>query len=341
MIRSSNGSASRPLARLCAALFGMALLSSTAAADAGSDADTTAPRVSVVVSVLPLATFANAVGGDRVAVRTMVLPGQSPATYDPSPKQIAALADADLYMRVGVPFEAAWMKRIQAANPDMPVLDLRDGLPLRPQERHMHDADEDQYGQEDGHEHEQQGEHGRGNSPAPPDPHALHAESDGMDPHVWTSPRLVRLMALAIRDALTRLDPDGAAVYAANQAAFDAELAALDGELSATLSGLEHRGFLVYHPAWGYFADAYGLTQIPIQREGKEPTARRLAALIEQARAEGTRVIFVQPQFDRRAAARVAHEIGGRVEAVDPLAPDYAENLRRVAGLFVAAQTPR
>jgi len=330
MIRSSNGSASRPLGRLCAALLGMALLSSTAAADADSDADTTAPRVSVVVSVLPLATFANAVGGDRVAVRTMVLPGQSPATYDPSPKQIAALADADLYMRVGVPFEAAWMKRIQAANPDMPVLDLRDGLPLRPQERHVHGPDED--------------ERGHGNGPAPPDPHALHdlyAESDGMDPHVWTSPRLVRLMAIAIRDALTRLDPDGAAVYAANQAAFDAELAALDGELSATLSGLEHRGFLVYHPAWGYFADAYGLTQIPIQREGKEPTARRLAALIEQARAEGTRVIFVQPQFDRRAAARVAHEIGGRVEAVDPLAPDYAENLRRVAGLFVAAQTPR
>jgi zinc transport system substrate-binding protein len=313
------------LLRMHAAVLALALLSSAAVAEPVATPVAPAPPLSVVVSVLPLATFVEAVGGERVAVRTMVLPGQSPATYDPSPKQIAALADADLYVRVGVPFEAAWMTRIQAANSDMPVLDLRDGLPLRPQENHVHGADE--------HEH--------GDNPDASERHAIHDEPDAMDPHVWTSPRLVRRMAVAIRDALTRLDPDGAALYAANQAAFDAELSALDSELSATFSGLEHRSFLVYHPAWGYFADAYGLTQIPIQREGKEPTARRLTALIEQARAAGTRVIFVQPQFDQRAAARVAHEIGGRVEAVDPLAPDYAANLRRVAGLFAAAQTPQ
>ncbi|MGB5733205.1 MAG: zinc ABC transporter substrate-binding protein, partial [Thiohalocapsa sp.] len=243
----------------------------------------------------------------------MVLPGQSPATYDPSPKQIAALADADLYVRVGVPFEDAWMPRIRAANPGMPVLDLRDGLPLRPQAQHDHVADG----------------------------HAMHDEAEGMDPHVWTSPRLAQRMAVAIRDALTALDPDGAAGYAANQAAFDARLAGLDAELSATLDQLESRNFLVYHPAWGYFADAYGLTQIPIEREGKQPSARRLTALIEQARAADTRVIFVQPQFDRRAAARVAQEIGGRVEAVDPLAADYFDNLRQIAELIAAAQDPR
>lgn len=272
----------------------------------------TAEPLSVFVSVLPLATFVEAVGGERVAVQPLVQPGQSPATYDPTPKQIAALADADLYLRVGVPFEAAWMKRIQAANPDMPVLDLRDDLSLRQQERHDHD--------DDGHQ-PMSGQH-------------MH---EAMDAHVWTSPRLVRRMAVAIRDALTRLDPDGAAVYAAHQAAFDADLETLDGELSATMSGLESRTFLVYHPAWGYFADAYGLTQIPIEREGKTPGARLLTALIEQARATGTRVIFVQPQFDRRAAERVAQAINGRVEAVDPLAPNYADNLRRVAGLIAAA----
>jgi len=310
------------------ALLGLALLSSAVADPAATPAATPvtpAPALSVVVSVLPLATFVEAVGGERVVVHTMVLPGQSPATYDPSPKQIAALADADLYLRVGVPFEAAWMKRIRAANSNMPVLDLRDGLPLRPQEDHVHDP----------HEHE----HGKGSDQ--PDAHAGQEAPEGMDAHVWTSPRLVQRMAVAIRDALTELDPDGADLYAANQAAFKTELAALDAELSAALSGLESRNFLVYHPAWGYFADAYGLTQIPIEREGKAPTARRLTALIQQARAAGTRVIFVQPQFDRRAAARVAHEIGGRVEAVDPLAPDYAANLRYVAGLIAAAQAPR
>ena len=281
-----------------------------------------ADPLNVFVSVLPLQTFVDKVGAGRVETRVMVLPGQSPATYEPTPKQIAALADADLYVRVGVPFEDAWMPRIRSANPDMPVLDLRDGLPLRPMQAH---------------EHEGAGSDGSGRG---------EASGDGgkdprrfMDAHVWTSPPLVRQMAVAIRDALTHLDPDGADVYAAEQAAFDSELAALDKELSEILKPLARRSFLVYHPAWGYFADAYHLTQIPIEAEGKAPGARRLASLIEQARAADTRVIFVQPQFDKRAAERMALAIGGRVEAVDPLAADYADNLRHVARLIAEANS--
>jgi zinc transport system substrate-binding protein len=304
------------LARALAALL-LALLVGPVAAREGAEVP-----LHVFVSVLPLQTFVERVGGDRVVVKTLVLPGQSPATYDPTPKQIAALADADLYVRVGVPFERAWMPRIRAANPHMAMLDLRDGLPLRATEAHDHDAEGDA-------------------AHAAPRPHASPAgdadRRDALDPHIWTSPRLVRHMAAAIRDTLSRLDPDGAAAYAARQAAFDAELAALDRELADTLAHLDSRRFLVFHPAWGYFADAYGLTQIPIEREGKSPGARRLTALIEQARAEGARVVFVQPQFDRRAAQRVARAIGGRVEAMDPLAPDYAANLRRVAALIAGA----
>jgi zinc transport system substrate-binding protein len=272
-----------------------------------------AAQLQVFVSVLPLQTFVERVGGERVQVHTMVQPGHSPATYEPTPRQISALADADIYLRVGVPFEAAWMRRITATNPDMPVLDLRDGLALRPQEDHRHADDGD------GHEH------------------TGHAPPAAMDAHVWTSPRLVRQMAMRIRDALSRLDPDGAARYAANQSAFDAELAALDSELTAKLAGLRNPSFLVYHPAWGYFADAYGLTQVPIEHEGKEPGARRLATLIDQARANDAKVILVQPQFDRRAAGQVARAIGGRVEAVDPLSPDYADTLRGLADVLVSA----
>lgn len=276
-----------------------------------------AAPLQVFVSVLPLATFAERVGGDRVQVHTMVQPGHSPATYEPTPRQIAALADAALYLRVGVPFEAAWMKRIMATNPDMPVADLRDGLRLRPQEAHRHDD---------------AGQHGHaGGAGSAAGGHAT------MDAHVWTSPRLVRQMARTLRDAFTELDPAGADAYAANQAAFDAELAALDDALQQRLAGLNKRKFLVYHPAWGYFADAYGLTQVPIEQEGKEPGARRLTALITQARTEGARVILVQPQFDRRAAGQVARAIGGRVETVDPLSPDYAATLRRLTDILVDA----
>jgi zinc transport system substrate-binding protein len=282
-----------------------------------------AQTLDVFVSVLPLATFAERVGGERVKVHTMVQPGHSPATYEPTPRQIAALARADLYFRVGVPFEDAWMRRISATNAEMPIVDLRHGLRLRRQETHSHAGD-------DGVVHGHDGNAGISND-ADADAH------EPMDAHVWTSPRLVRQMLVTMREALATADPAGADSYAANQAAYDAELAALDRDLSQQLDGLGQRGFLVYHPAWGYFADAYGLMQVPIEYQGKEPGARRLTTLIDQAKASGARVILVQPQFDQRAAGQLARAIGGRVELVDPLSPDYAASLRRLADVLVAA----
>ncbi len=303
-------------------------------------ADTPAQEpLDVFVSVLPQRAFAERVGGERVRVHTMVQPGQSPATYEPTPRQIAALSDADLYLRIGVPFEDAWMKRIRSANTDMPVLDLRDGIDLRPQEAHTHGPHEDH-----GHEAHGHGEERHGNDAHEHDEHGRdehgHDEHDAMDPHVWTSPRLVRHMAETIRDALTELDPEGADTYRRNQAAYDAELAALDAELTDRLTGLQQRSFLVYHPAWGYFADAYGLTQVPIEHEGKAPGARRLTALIEQARANEAQVILVQPQFDQRAAEQVARAIDGRVESVDPLSTDLAGSLHRLADLIAGRPEP-
>lgn len=274
------------------------------------------PRLKVFTSVLPVQAFVEAVGGERVDTEVMVLPGQSPATYDPSPKQVAALAEADLYVRVGVPFEAAWMRRIEAANPRMAILDLREGLPLRTQEAHDHEDDPD---------------HGHGHD------HDGADKAAEMDPHIWTSPLLVRQMAVAIRDALSALDPEGAATYARNQERLDAELLALHERLQQRLSGLEHRSFMVYHPAWGYFADTYALEQIPIERAGKEPGPRRLSALIEQAKATGTHTIIVQPEFDQRTARQLAKNINGRVAPATPLAADYVDNLERFAQLLVDA----
>ena len=285
------------------------------------------PALTVFASVLPIQSFVERIGGERVDARVMVLPGQSPATYDPTPGQVAALAKADLYVRVGVPFEEAWMPRIRSASPNMAILDLRDGLPLRKIEAHDHD--EEAHEGHDGHEPEHEHEHDA-------ETHT-HDHPDSMDPHIWTSPPLVRRMAVAIRDQLSALDPTGTDTYAANQAAFDAELAALHGDLQAILEDAAQRRFLVYHPAWGYFADTYGLEQIPIEHEGKSPGPRRLDALIRQARETRTRIIFVQPQFDRRAAQQVARAIDGRVEAADPLATDYAESLRRFARLIAGA----
>lgn len=296
----------------------------------------------VFASVVPIQTFVEKIGGHHVDARAMVRPGFNPHTYDPTPQQISALAGAALYVRVGMPFEKAWMERIQSANPGMPVLDARDGIALREREAHPQD--------ESGSDTEHRPASERGNahdSDVSYDEHKRHdkpeAENylgDHNDPHVWTNPALVRHMCGSIRDKLTELAPAHAEAFARNHDAYVAELQALDSELHGLLDPLPNRKFMVFHPAWGYFADAYGLTQVPIEHEGKEPGARALVALINQAKRENIKVVFVQPQFDKRSASQVAQAIGGVVVAVDPLAADYVNNLRRVGREFAQALQP-
>lgn len=263
--------------------------------------------LSVFVSVVPQETIVSRIGGEHVRVQALVRPGQNPHAFEPTARQIAALAGADLYVRIGVGFEDAWMERLRAANPGMRVLDAREGVALRPG-GHAHD--------EDGHRH---GE---------------------LDPHIWTSPRLVKVMGARIRDALSELAPGHAEEFAANERVFAADLDALDAAIRERLAGLRNRRFLVYHPAWGYFAEDYGLEQVVIEKEGKEPGARALSALIDQARREGIRVVLVQPQINPASAERLAQAIDGRVAVIDPLASDYFANLRRVADLIAEAGGP-
>jgi zinc transport system substrate-binding protein len=236
-----------------------------------------------------------------------------------------------------VPFEKAWMERIRSANTKMLVLDAREGIDLREMEAHSHD--ETEHNEE---HHEASGHDDAHDTKQPHDDHDEHDEhadehDHEEDPHVWVSPPLAKHMVGRIRDQLAELDPAHADVFARNHNAFVAELDALDAELHALLDPLPNRKFMVFHPAWGYFADSYGLTQVSIEREGKEPSARGLAALIDQAKQEKIKVVFVQPQFDKRQARQVAQAIGGVVITVDPLAADYVDNLRRVGQQFAQA----
>jgi zinc transport system substrate-binding protein len=286
----------------------------------------------VFASVVPIQTFISEIGGKHVDARAMVRPGFSPHIYDPTPQQISALSSAVLYVRTGVPFEKAWMKRIRSANPEMQVFDARDGIALREMEAHDHDEDgarADRHGHKTEHHDKSDLEHA----------HAGESDHE-QDPHVWTDPLLVRHMAGNIRDKLTEIAPDHAKDFARNHDAFVAELDALDAELHALLDPLPNRRFMVFHPAWGYFADRYRLTQVSIEHEGKEPGARGLAAMIDQAKQEKIKVVFVQPQFDKRSAMEVAEAIGGGVISVDPLAVDYVDNLRRVGRQFAEALKP-
>lgn len=269
-------------------------------------------RLNVYVSILPQKNLVERIGGEHVNVSVLVGPGQSPATYEPAPQQMAGLAGADIYYRIGVPFEKAWMDRIRSANPGMAVLDAREGVQLRqiePAGGHHHDYDH--------HKHE-------------------HEEGEA-DPHIWLSPPLVKTLCTRLRDRLLELDPDNREDYERNYARFIQELEELDRDIRSRLQGLKRRNFMVFHPSWGYFADTYKLRQIPIESAGKEPGARTLVRLIEEAREQGIKVIFVQQQFSRKQAVALADAIGGKVVSIDPLAQDYPFNLSRVAEAIAEA----
>ena len=174
----------------------------------------------VFVSILPQKYMVERVGGANVDVSVMVGPGRSPATYEPSPRQMAALDKADVYFRIGVAFESIWMERIKANYPSLRVVDLRDGIALRTMESHHHDD-------QAGHEEEAAG---------------------AKDPHTWTSPPLVKIMARHIMKVLAELDPASAPAYQANYEAFAQDLDILDRDIRNTLAPLKNRRFLVFHP---------------------------------------------------------------------------------------------
>jgi len=303
------------------ALGTMALLVGLAAAGAGGAAapSAAAPAASlepvrVFVSVLPQAWFVQRVGGPRVEVHVLVGPGQSPHTFEPTPRQMAALATARLFFTTGWPFETQVLEKARSIHPALEVIDLRQGIPLR-----RFTGDETGQGGEDKDEGRRAGE---------------------PDPHIWLSPRLAAIQAARIAQVLTTADPDRAAEFQKNLETLQDDLRRTDERLARALAPLRGQTFFVFHPAFGYFADAYGLRQRAVEVEGKEPTARQLADLIDKARAAGVRVIFVQPQFSAKSAEAVARAIQGAVVPMDDLAQDYLANLEAMADKIVRALQP-
>ncbi|MBN1246253.1 MAG: zinc ABC transporter substrate-binding protein [Anaerolineae bacterium] len=264
--------------------------------------------IAATVSIVPQQYFVERIGGEHVSVDVMVLPGASPATYEPRPEQLKALSTSAAYFSIGVPFEGVWLDRIAAANPEMVLVDTIAGIERVPMAAHEHG---DEVGDED-HDH----------------------EAGAPDPHVWVSPALVKIQAQTIADALIALDPKNAADYAENLEGFLADIDALEADLQATLTGVTDRKFLVFHPSWGYFAEDFGLEQIAIEVGGQEPSAQELAALIALAKDENIKVVFAQAEFSTADAETIAAELGGEVLLISPLAYDWLANLREVATVF-------
>ena len=257
-------------------------------------------RKSVFASIVPVEYFARRIGGRYIDTHSLVEPGGSPATYEPTTKQLAFLARAEAFFIVGVPMEASLVPRIRSNFESVEIVDVRDGIPLMRPEAGFQ---------------------------SPDGPRASPNHHHEFDPHVWLSPRNAGIIAWNICESLVRIDPEHAFEYADNLRELLADLGSLDAKIAKLLAPYQGQELFVFHPAYGHFAQEYGMKQVAIEEGGVTPGSRRLARLIESARERGVTAVFVQPQFSSTAAVTVADAICADVIELDPLAPDYLENL--------------
>ena len=245
----------------------------------------------VFVSIPPQAGLLKAIVGDGLEVRTLVGEGQSPHSYEPTARQLAALGEADILFTIGVPFEKALLKKIKPLYPDLRIVETDKKIEKRamPHEHHGEPCTHD------------------------------HGEPD---PHVWLDP----VNAIEITARMAEALGSG---Y--DSAELIGQLEKIDRVAAEKLAPCKGHRFYVFHPSFGYFADRYGLQQEPIELDGKSPSPRQLAELIEQAKADGVKVVFVQKQFPADSANAVASAIGGRVVQLDPLSEDVVANLEQIA----------
>jgi zinc transport system substrate-binding protein len=261
-------------------------------------------KLSVFTTIEPQAYLLEKVGGKHLEVNVLVQAGQNMHTFEPAPRQLTKLARSQLYFTLGLPLEKPLLDRISSDKQAFEVIDASVGI-----ERRAIDGEE-------AHHHD----HGH-----------THHDQILDDPHIWLDPQRARKIAQNMAEALILRDPGHEADYRRNLQSLVEELDATHRQIKEKLAPFSGSAILVYHGAFGYFTDAYGLRQIAVEIGGKSPSARELSRLIDAARQYQVRVVFVQPQFSRSSARTLAEAINGRVATIDPLAPDYCDNLKRMA----------
>lgn len=253
----------------------------------------------LMVTMEPLRYFTEAIAGDSYKVISMVPDGSSPETYDPIPQQLIELAQCEGYIKIGyIGFEMSWMDKIIKNNPQLQIFDTSTNIDLIKDSEHEH--------------------HVNCNHPG------------GIEPHTWNSTQNAAIIADNIFKALSTLNPEQKSFYQHRLDSVKQLIATTDQALRRHLEGADSI-FLIYHPALSYFARDYGLTQISIEENGKEPSPAQLKRLIERCREAKARVIFVQQEFDRRNAEVIAKEIGVEVVPINPLSYQWHEEMIKVA----------
>ena len=276
-----------------------------------------ADEKTLYVSILPLRSLVGEIVGDDFKIEVLVPPGASPETFEPTPRQFIGLNRAEMIFNVGlIDFETTLLSKIEERGK---VVNLSQGIELIAGScSHAHTPAK------------QAASGGDGTSCA--EPHN-HSHAHGVDPHVWTSPRALQKMAQNAYAAIRRAYPDSAK-YETNYKRLQADLRALDARTGEKIaqSGIEY--FIIYHPALTYYARDYGIRQVAIEADGKEPSAKRLTQVIRQAREDGVRRILYQSQFPASSVEIIARDIDAEYVEVDPLREDAIANIDAITDII-------
>ena len=262
----------------------------------------------IAVSIEPLRYVVEAVAGEKFQVVTLMPQGASPETYEPTPRQMTSLSNCALVMRCGtLGFEQTQLPKMVKTTPKTKLISLSTNITPIEEEAHTH---------------------GHSSKKASANSQEL---SHSIDPHLWMSARNLSQMAANAAQALGKADPQNASYYQQRLQQFQKKMARLDIELKQTFSTAKQKAFLIYHPALGYLAQQYGLKQLPVEHDGKDPSAAYMQQLIAQCKSQGVKVAFISKEHTGKAAQRIAQEAQMRVVSINPLAYDVAEQMRLIA----------
>jgi len=266
------------------------LLMGLTACNQASVTDPKEAKPIVAVTIVPQETFVNAIAGDAVEIITMVPPGSSPETYEPTPQQMVEFSKASIYFAIGIAVEET---KVFPSIGEIPVIDLAEAVREEYPDR-MFDEDE-------------------------------------RDEHIWLSPKRVKIMVQAMTDELIRLMPENKDAFQKNSQTYLELLDDLDQELVEIFAEMSPKIFIVYHPAFGYIAEDYGLEMVALEEEGKESTPQQLQSVVDLAKEQELKSIFYQQEVDSRQATSFAEEIKGSAVQLSPLSADYVENMKAMA----------
>jgi len=246
----------------------------------------------ITVSIAPFKYFVEEIAGNDFIVNIMVPAGADPHTYEPFPEQINKLRKSTGYISNGyLGFEMNWLDRFYETNPTMKKLSLGDGI-----------------------------------NPLTSEHHAEGGHLEGADPHYWVSPACAMVIAASVEKFLIELNPLQKQKYETNYQNLFSKIQDLDKKAKELFSDGSSKSFMIYHPNLAYLARDYGLEEIPVEFEGKEPTPYRMRELIDWARKDNLKTIFVQLEYDTKNAKAIAGEIGAKIILIDPLSENWLKS---------------